>query len=165
MEQWKTIIGNDFYEISNFGNVRNIITKKIMKLRDNQGYLIFQSKRNGVAFIKSVHRLVAIHFIDNPNNYPMVNHIDSIKNNNNYKNLEWCTNQMNVDHAVNAGIIPRRPVINTQTGQVIQSVLALSRHLGWSKSKVKHMLTGRATNRSGWVYLTPSHSVAIESEG
>lgn len=42
-----------------------------------------------------MHRLVATAFIPNPNNYPCIDHIDTIKTNNHYLNLRWCTNSMN----------------------------------------------------------------------
>jgi hypothetical protein len=115
MEQWKIINDNEYYEISNYGNVRNSKTKRMLINTKRDGYLYFIGNANGIKYRKRIHRLVAIHFIENTDNYPMVNHIDANKHNNRFDNLEWCTNQMNVDHAVNIGIIPRRQVINIIT--------------------------------------------------
>jgi hypothetical protein len=53
----------------------------------------------------SVHRLVAIHFIENPNNYKVVNHEDGNKLNNVYHNLEWCTHSQNTRHAYDNELI------------------------------------------------------------
>ena len=52
-----------------------------------------------------ISRLVALTFIDNPNNYPIVNHIDTIKKNNNVLNLEWTTVSYNTQHAYNNNLI------------------------------------------------------------
>ena len=46
-----------------------------------------------------VHRLMAITFLPNPNNYPCINHKDGNKDNNNLENLEWCTYSQNSRHA------------------------------------------------------------------
>ncbi len=51
-----------------------------------------------------VHRLVAMCFIPNPNNYPHINHIDGNKNNNHVSNLEWCTSYYNNKHARDNGL-------------------------------------------------------------
>lgn len=60
----------------------------------------FQGKQK----LCSVHRLIALTFIPNPENKPYVNHKDGNKNNNKVSNLEWCTHQENVDHAVKTGL-------------------------------------------------------------
>ena len=52
-----------------------------------------------------LHRLIATHFIDNPNNLPQVNHIDGNKLNNSINNLEWVTVQENIIHAYKHGLI------------------------------------------------------------
>lgn len=52
---------------------------------------------------KNVHRLVAETFIDNPNNYPEVNHKDENKLNNRVDNLEWCTHNYNSTYGSRLG--------------------------------------------------------------
>ncbi|MDX1371594.1 MAG: NUMOD4 motif-containing HNH endonuclease [Nitrososphaeraceae archaeon] len=52
----------------------------------------------------SIHRLVALLFVDNPKNKEQVNHIDGDKSNNHYSNLEWVTNKENLDHAIKLGL-------------------------------------------------------------
>jgi len=53
----------------------------------------------------SIHRLVAIHFIPNPDNHPEVNHIDADKSNYSVDNLEWCTRSYNMKHAHTLGLV------------------------------------------------------------
>ena len=156
MEQWKTIIEHPYYEISNYGRIKKIKTGRILRgSSEREGYVHFTTKYEGIVFRSTVHRLVCKYFIDNPNNYDCINHINCNRRDNHYLNLEWCTKQMNTDHAVNLGRIPRRAVINTKTGEVLRSAYALANHLGWTKSKVKHYLCGRVKTKIDWEYATP----------
>lgn len=88
------------YEIYPDGTIINIKTNKpICQWKDNVGYLqiairIGKNKRKHMR----VHRLVAEHFLPNPNNLPQVNHIDGDKTNNNLSNLEWTDNKNNTQH-------------------------------------------------------------------
>lgn len=98
MEEWKSINEtNGRYEISNYGRARNTKTGFILKPHDNgKGYKNFMFYVGDNKFKHLyIHRLVAQYFIDNPNKYKEVNHIDENKANNSYLNLEWCTRQYN----------------------------------------------------------------------
>lgn len=154
MEKWIRLTEHPYFEISNLGRLRKCMSGRICYgTIDSHGYVIFRTKHKGIKYLNSIHRLVAMYFIPNPNNYDCVNHIDCDKTNNNVKNLEWCTKQMNTDHAVNLGRIPRKAVINTETGEQLRSGLELSKHLGWHVSKVKHMLVCNTKNKTAWRYL------------
>lgn len=58
---------------------------------DKDGYLRVRINNRGKRIYVPIHRLIAIAFIPNPNNYPCINHKDEDKTNNNIDNLEWCT--------------------------------------------------------------------------
>ena len=59
---------------------------------------------NGKRIRKTAHRLVAEHYLENPDNLPMVNHKDGNKINNHISNLEWCTCSQNTRHAFDTGL-------------------------------------------------------------
>jgi len=82
----------DTYAVSNLGNVLNIKTGLILKSGfDSRGYYIVSLYKNGKRTMKKIHRLVAEHFIDNPNNCECVDHIDRDRTNNSISNLRWCS--------------------------------------------------------------------------
>ena len=104
-EVWKPVPLKDFeklYEISNYGRVRsngtyNTCKKGIMKpMTDPSGYYHVRLYNKGLSKDVSIHRLVALAFIPNPNNYGYVNHKDENTKNNVVENLEWCTNSYNL---------------------------------------------------------------------
>lgn len=104
MEIWKTVKDFENYEISNFGNLRNKTTGKFKKLSLNKEGYIRTSISNGKKTISiAVHRLVALMFIANPGNKPLVNHKDSNRSNNHVDNLEWVTSSENAKHMVMSG--------------------------------------------------------------
>ena len=120
MERWKEIEGLDgYYQVSDHGRVRSVtrhITHTngksyikegaIMSFNPNspQLYKYATFSVNQKRVYESVHRLVAKAFVPNPNNFNVVNHLDSDRHNNHFTNLEWCTRSRNYHHAVETGV-------------------------------------------------------------
>lgn len=119
MEQeiWKPVVGYEgFYEVSNMGNVRSIdritqIGSKgsrfqpmiILKKAIRNGYHSVMLSKENEKSNTSVHRIVALAFIDNPLQKTQVNHINSIKTDNRVENLEWATPKENTHHSMRNG--------------------------------------------------------------
>lgn len=100
-EIWKDINGYEWmYSVSNLGNVfSHISNKKLKYWKHTCGYYIVDLYRDKKKQHYFIHRLVAIHFIENPLNKREVNHINGIKTENNITNLEWCTSSENKIHS------------------------------------------------------------------
>jgi hypothetical protein len=74
---------------------RFIEGQKMIPRLDKDGYYQVGLSKNGTQNFFKVHRLLALTYIPNPNNYPCINHIDRNRKNNNLNNLEWCTQMYN----------------------------------------------------------------------
>ena len=109
-EIWRPVVGYEgLYEVSSYGRVKSVdryvktcyeaykLQKgKILSLvKDKDGYLRVFLFCNGKGHRKFAHRLVAQAFIQNPNNFPIINHKDEDKTNNSVDNLEWCDSKYN----------------------------------------------------------------------
>lgn len=105
---WKHIKGfEDHYLISSRGRIKSLKGNKVRALKSTKnpkGYLQIGLYLEGKHFNKTIHQLVAINFIRNPNNYPTVNHKDGDKLNNSVDNLEWCSISYNVKHSFLTGL-------------------------------------------------------------
>ena len=106
MEQWKDIeFGNGQYSVSDKGNIKNNLTSKLIKPQvQNSGYYLVHLHCDGKRKAFTVHRLVAIAFIDNPERKEMVDHRDCNKLNNVASNLRWVTRCENGQYAVENGL-------------------------------------------------------------
>lgn len=105
MAQYKPIKNYEhIYEISDTGEVYSHYTNKILRQNKlSNGYCDIQLSKNGEITHFLIHRLVAEAFIPNPENKPVVNHINGIKDDNRLENLEWVTYQENTQHAIDSG--------------------------------------------------------------
>ena len=173
-EIWKDIQG---YE-GNFGNVmalkreyssngsKRFTEEKVLKKRVKQdGYLNAALTLKGKRKDISVHRLVAMAFIDNPENKLEVNHKDGVKTNNEVSNLEWSTRKEQMKHAYSMGLnsivinMENRPpstgkiVIDYYTGIFYESARQAAKAKDMKYSTLKAMLTNRNSNRSGIQYV------------
>ncbi len=125
-ERWKDIPGYEgYYQASTLGRIKSIdrlvpttnrwgmasINKRrgvVLSGERNGRYLMVALCKKGLLVDKTVHRLIALTFIPNPNNKPEVNHKDCNKRNNKASNLEWVTRKENAIHAVINGMFPKR---------------------------------------------------------
>lgn len=96
-EVWKDIPGYEgLYKISNTGKIISVRTNKLRATSvNNSGYETVHLYKNTVDTSYTVHKLVALAFIPNPNNLPEINHINENKLDNRVENIEWCNRKYN----------------------------------------------------------------------
>jgi len=121
-EYWAELKGwEGLHRISSFGRISSLCksvknipcsmkVEKILKPQLNKvtgyySYVFSDWGRGGKDKMKTIHRLVALHFIPNPNNFSEVNHKDGDKTNNKADNLEWVTREQNIRHGFRNGLI------------------------------------------------------------
>ena len=93
------------YKINKQGEVWSCYYNKIMTPTLNKtGYYAIEITKDGIVKQTSIHRLLAIQYIPNPNNLPLIDHIDQNKNNNCLDNLRWASYRTN---NLNKSIIPK----------------------------------------------------------
>lgn len=98
IEQWKEIKDFENYYISNLGRVKNNKNEILKQYKNTKtGYVFVNLYKDEKNHIKTVHRLVAFAFVDNPGDKTEVDHIDNNKDNNKSENLQWVTHKENVN--------------------------------------------------------------------
>lgn len=170
-EHWKPLISyNNLIEVSNFGNVRRVGKKVLLKPRlDKNGYLYVHIRISnlGINKMSKIHRLVAEAFLPNPKMYSIINHKNEIKTDNRVENLEWCTCKYNINYgtglqrrAFNSRNQKHRscPIlqysINGEFIQEFPSFKEVQRYLGKPYSNVWNVCNGKKESAYGykWSY-------------
>jgi hypothetical protein len=140
-EVWLPVKGfENYYIVSNHGNVKSFTrsvrckigyrrmfgkTLEFSKIAGYRNVRLFGD--NGKKRLVRVHRLVAEHFIPNPENKPYINHINNIHHDNRVENLEWCTPKENTAHAVKMGLMKQgrsanKGLTNTQGSKPVKQM-------------------------------------------
>lgn len=114
MEEWRDIEGFPGYMVSDRGRIRGV-RKNILKPVDSgQEYLKVTLTKNGRHIDKRINRLVAQAFIPNPDDLPIVMHLDNDRQNNCVDNLAWGTHSENNYWSFACG---RHPITLTDEGR------------------------------------------------
>lgn len=150
-ELWKTIKNFERYEVSNFGNVKNKVTGRILNpTTSHQGYLyVTLCNKEGHKKFK-VHRLVAEAFIDNSEGLETVDHIDNNKLNNNALNLQWLTIADNVRKANNKSV--SQFYKNEEFIATYASITEASRQTGIDASAITKCCKGKLFTAGGFLW-------------
>lgn len=153
---WKDIEGyEDFYEINEYGEIRNKKTKQIRKLKPHKNgyiYIDLYKPKTKVKWFR-VHRLVAKAFIPNPKQLPCVMHIDNNKSNNHIDNLKWGTISENTAQAWEDNLIDKRQdyIVYNDTHELLchgqKEVMKLVNFL--SSSSVNYAIKNHSKIRTG----------------
>jgi len=98
----KKIQGFEDYSVSDCGKIFDKNGKEMTLQVNIDGYYVVNLNNCSGNFHRRVNRLVAIAFLDNPNNLPVVHHKDHDKQNNHISNLEWTTVKQNTAYSVEA---------------------------------------------------------------
>ena len=175
------------YQISNLGNVRSIdrfqtnsdgktyhykakyLHPVASKGRNNDGYMIINLRQRGKSNTVTVHSLVAKAFLENPNNLPVINHIDGNKRNNCVDNLEYTTYAYNNIHALNNNLRKPRGVpiaqydIKDRLINTFVSVAEASRQTGISIGSISHCVNNRTFTAGGYKWKKLSSQSTIEN--
>ena len=117
---------------------------------------------NGKSKYYAVHRLVASAFIPNPNNYPCVNHKSEVKTDNRVDNLEWCTQEYNINYGTRnekASKALSKPIVQIhKSGLIIgvyDSTRQIERELNINHGSISQCCNGKLNSAGGfkWEYL------------
>lgn len=117
---FKIMKNNPNYIVWSNGDIQNLTTGRILKpIKQNLGYHFSGHFYNaeGKKKLMLTHQIIAQHFLENPNNYTEVNHIDGCKTNNDASNLEYVTRKQNMQSAWDSGLMENtRNFFRSQVG-------------------------------------------------
>lgn len=162
MEEWRSIESYPNYEVSDHGNVRNVLTSRVLKpgVKSN-GYLVVVLRKNEKGNTKLVHQLVAGSFCRKDGDKLVVDHIDGNKKNNHASNLRYCTSSENNKSVYRLGLkIPahaydqptNKRIRVVETGETYRSIKECARAIGANSAHISDCINGRLKKHHGFHY-------------
>ena len=148
------------YSVTKDGKVWSHINNKFLKSNLNSlGYEYVNLNCKS----KTIHRLVAITFIENIDNKKEVNHINGIKHDNRIENLEWCTRRENIKHSYKTGLrtytdVQKKAfnrskiILDTQTGIFYDSIMEAAKYYNVNMKTLHGYLTNAYPNKTSLIY-------------
>ena len=153
-EIWRTVEAHPKYLISNRGNIKiNHTNKYVCTPLNPYGYRFARITVNKKSKDYTLHRLVALAFIPNPENKPSINHINGIPDDNRVENLEWCNASENQKHAYANGLrYPKRyrPVFDEVMGIFYSSIKEAAEAHGLKQNR---MAVKIRNNKTSIIYI------------
>lgn len=162
-EGWVVLPDYPHDKISPDGRIYSKKIKKIKKQQTKGKYKYVQmTDKDGNKKSMAVHRLIAFAYIPNPDNYPIINHIDGDPGNNSVENLEWCDHSHNANHAYSTGLNKSRKAViqKDKKGRVLaifDSMEEASKATGALPTSISCVCSGKYKTAKGykWEYYLP----------
>lgn len=173
MEEWKDIKGFEgLYQVSTSGQVRSldrVVTngsvsyKKLGRIisssNNGTGYLFINLSKNGKHKRVYIHRLVADAFLNNPYNYPQVNHKDENKANNCVSNLEWCDSKYNNNYGTrlkrlskSRGKVVAQYTLSGSLVRCFDSINQAALSVNRTPSNIRECIKGNVLSSGGYMW-------------
>ena len=155
-ELWKEWPRDPRIKVSNKGNVvscKRGVCSPLKVSHNTSGYQTVGAG-SGLNNKQYVHRMVAETWLDNPNHYKEINHVNGDKDDNRVNNLEWATRSQNLSHAYRTGLrkgyAKGTPIRIVETGETFESIAECARQIGGSPANISNCLAGRQSTHRGY---------------
>lgn len=187
-EEWRPIPSwENLYYASTFGRIIRAKSKTwpcslmtpYKMYNKKKIYLGIKLQHSGFRGHYTVHRLVALTFIPNPNNYPCIDHIDCDSTNNNVQNLRWCSPSLNnhnpisiqrqsESHKGKVNNTQNKSVVQLKNGELIRiyrSILEVEKY-GYTHSSVSRVCNKKLSTYKGynWMFLAEYETLVNKSK-
>lgn len=185
-EEWRDVFGYDYeYKISSFGRLVSLHKRKVAKndsilirkpkilkpYTNSLGYNVTSLQKGGRQKMVKLHRLVAEAFLENPQNLPVIDHIDRNKQNNCVSNLQWCNQSLNMQNPLTKAVMSdakSKPVVCIYPDNKTKNFKSayVARFDGFDPSSITKVCKNKKSTHKGcrWMYLSDYETQPVMSK-